>query len=45
MYIFELLEVTSLVYDANRVLKLRNWSEIVTAEKDRAFEILTSFDM
>ncbi|WP_318615948.1 Gfo/Idh/MocA family oxidoreductase [Sporosarcina sp. YIM B06819] len=37
-------ELSYTVYGAEGVLKLRNWSELSSAQKDSPFEILTSFD-
>lgn len=37
-------ELSYTVYGTEGVLKLRNWSELSSAQKDSPFEILTSFD-
>lgn len=37
-------ELTYIVYGANGVLKLRNWSELSIARKNSTFETLTSFE-
>lgn len=37
-------ELSFIVYGTKGVLKLHNWAELSMAQKDRPFEILTSFD-
>ncbi|MFD1929069.1 Gfo/Idh/MocA family protein [Sporosarcina siberiensis] len=40
----QLEELSYIVYGTEGVLKLHNWAELSMAQKDRPFEILTSFD-